>query len=114
MPVIKTNTATTSVQRQVPGSETNPSQALGRLSADAPLRTGLDDAARLAVSARTAAHADLVAAATGGPPPVPIANAGAASAAAELIRSRMLQQPGTAMLAQQNVLPDQVLALLRD
>jgi flagellin-like hook-associated protein FlgL len=114
MPAIKTNTASVGTQRQAPGSETNPNQARQRMAADAPGHNAHDDATRLAISARTAAASELVATATFGPAQAPIEDADAAKAMAEQISAQVSQQPGTAILAQANALPDQVLALLRD
>lgn len=105
MPIIKTNAATVSSQRQAPGSETNPNQGR-RMVPDEPIHNVRDDATRLAISVRTAAPSD--------PAEAPIEDADAARATAELIRSQILEQPDTAILAQANALPDHVLALLRD
>jgi flagellin-like hook-associated protein FlgL len=113
MPLIKTNTATVNTQRHAPGSEANANQERQRMAGDAP-HTAKDDATRLAISARTAAQSDLVANAAISPDLSPLEDADAAREAAALVSSQVTAQPDSAMLAQANALPDQVLALLRD
>jgi flagellin-like hook-associated protein FlgL len=112
MPVIKTSAATINTQRQVSGSDAHTSQALQRVPAAPAINNAKEDAARLAISTRAAAQADAGAGAANGL--APIEDADAAKATIELIRSRMSQQPETALRAQANAPPDQVLALLRD
>jgi flagellin-like hook-associated protein FlgL len=113
MPLIKTNTATVNTQRQALGAETNANQQRQRMAGDAP-HTAKDDATRLAISARTAAQSDLVANAAIGPELSPIEDADAARELAALVSSQVSAQPDSAIRAQANALPDQVLALLRD